>query len=93
MTKRKVRYGHCYRCIYTWRMRRRSPSLCPRCKSRLWRIPRVEPRALTLRERRAKRYRDAQTVRTMTAEQSLRAFGTLSRTLVKLRKWSDARPR
>ncbi len=43
MTKRKVRVGHCYRCVYTWRMRRQYPRICPRCKSRLWRIPKVRP--------------------------------------------------
>ncbi len=93
MTKRKARYGHCQRCLHTWRMRRRSPPMCPRCKSRLWRIPRGEPKALQRRERRAKRHRDAQIVRAMSAEESLRAFGTLSKTLVKLGRWNDQRPR
>ena len=41
--KRKVRIGHCYRCVYTWRMRRRVPSLCPRCKSRLYDTPKIYP--------------------------------------------------
>lgn len=44
--KRLVRYGQCYRCIYTWRMRRRRPSMCPRCKSRLWDVPKLRPVAL-----------------------------------------------
>ncbi len=43
MTKRLVRLGHCHRCVYTWRMRRRSPERCPRCKSRLWRVPQIRP--------------------------------------------------
>lgn len=43
MTKRQVRLGHCHRCIYTWRMRRRYPTMCPRCKSRLWNVPEVRP--------------------------------------------------
>ncbi|MGI0132109.1 MAG: nucleotidyltransferase domain-containing protein [Thermoplasmata archaeon] len=43
MTKRLVRLGHCYRCVYTWRMRRRRPSMCPRCKSRLWDVPVARP--------------------------------------------------
>jgi len=41
MTKRLVRMGHCYRCNHTWRMRRRVPSLCPRCKSGLYATPRL----------------------------------------------------
>jgi len=40
MTKRLVRIGRCYRCNHTWQMRRRVPSLCPRCKSRLYDTPR-----------------------------------------------------
>lgn len=43
MTKRMVRYGHCYRCIYTWRLRYRSPRVCPRCKSRYWNLPKIRP--------------------------------------------------
>ncbi|MCI4338897.1 MAG: nucleotidyltransferase family protein [Thermoplasmata archaeon] len=44
MTKRIGRVGHCYRCIYTWRFRRRGyPAVCPRCKSRLWNVPRIRP--------------------------------------------------
>lgn len=35
--------GHCYRCVYTWRMRRRVPTMCPRCKSRLYDIPKIHP--------------------------------------------------
>lgn len=42
-TARKPRYGHCYRCIYTWRMRKRSAPMCPRCRSRLWRVPKIRP--------------------------------------------------
>jgi len=42
MTKRIGRCGHCYRCIYTWRIRGRgNPAVCPRCKSRLWRVPKI----------------------------------------------------
>lgn len=43
MTKRKVRFFHCYRCIYTWRPRKQFPSMCPRCKSKLWGIPKLRP--------------------------------------------------
>jgi uncharacterized protein len=44
MTRRIGRLGHCYRCIYTWRIRSRGqPSVCPRCKSRLWRVPKIRP--------------------------------------------------
>lgn len=43
MTRRKIRTARCYRCAHEWRMRKRYPSLCPRCKSRLWRVPRIRP--------------------------------------------------
>ncbi len=43
MTRRTVRMAHCYRCIYTWRMRNRLPRMCPRCKSRLWNTPKIRP--------------------------------------------------
>ncbi len=43
MTRRVVRWGHCHRCVYAWRMRVRFPRICPRCKSRLWNVPRIEP--------------------------------------------------
>ena len=32
---------HCYRCIYSWRPRKLPVKICPRCKSRLWNIPRI----------------------------------------------------
>jgi len=38
------RLGRCYRCLYVWETRRRrNPTVCPRCKSRLWNVPRVRP--------------------------------------------------
>jgi uncharacterized protein len=44
MTRRIGRLGHCHRCIYTWRIRGRGrPKVCPRCKSRLWSIPKLLP--------------------------------------------------
>jgi len=44
MTKRIGREGHCYRCIYTWRIRGRgNPAVCPRCSSRLWNVPKLRP--------------------------------------------------
>lgn len=43
MTRRLVRFGHCYRCIYTWRMRYRNPKVCPRCKSKYWNVPKILP--------------------------------------------------
>ena len=39
MAERKVRMAQCCRCAHTWRMRRRYPRICPRCKSSLWRTP------------------------------------------------------
>lgn len=46
MTKRIIREAQCHRCAHAWRMRRRYPRICPQCKSRLWRVPKV--RALRL---------------------------------------------
>lgn len=44
MPGQKGRVLRCYRCIYTWRIRRsRKPSVCPRCKSRIYGIPKVRP--------------------------------------------------
>ena len=43
MTKRQVRVAHCARCVYSWRMRHRYPKMCPRCKSRLWKTPKIQP--------------------------------------------------
>ena len=44
MTKRTGREGRCYRCVYRWRIRRRgNPAVCPRCKSRLWNVPKIRP--------------------------------------------------
>lgn len=40
--------GHCYRCIYRWNIRGRgNPAVCPRCKSRLWRVPKIRPPVLS----------------------------------------------
>jgi hypothetical protein len=40
MTKRIGRVARCYRCLHRWRIRGRGkPSLCPRCKSRLYATP------------------------------------------------------
>lgn len=36
-----ARVAHCYRCIYTWRPRSERVRICPRCKSRLWDVPRL----------------------------------------------------
>jgi predicted nucleotidyltransferase len=43
MTRRRRRIGRCYRCLHTWVMRRRRPSICPRCKSRFYDVPVVRP--------------------------------------------------
>jgi predicted nucleotidyltransferase len=34
---------HCFRCIYTWTPRRIPVRMCPRCKSKLWQVPRIRP--------------------------------------------------
>jgi uncharacterized protein len=33
----------CFRCAYVWRPRSIAPDLCPRCKSKLWDVPKLEP--------------------------------------------------
>lgn len=44
MSGQKGHLAHCHRCVYTWKVRRQArPALCPRCKSRLWDVPKVRP--------------------------------------------------
>jgi len=43
MTPRLVRLARCYRCLHSWRMRRRHPTMCPRCKSRFYAVPAIRP--------------------------------------------------
>ena len=33
----------CYRCLYLWHPRGPIIHMCPRCKSRLWNVPKVQP--------------------------------------------------
>ncbi len=32
----------CFRCAYLWRPRSKDPDRCPRCKSRLWDVPKLQ---------------------------------------------------
>jgi predicted nucleotidyltransferase len=34
---------HCYRCIYEWTPVRSPVRICPRCKSKLWDMPKIRP--------------------------------------------------
>jgi len=34
---------HCYRCVYTWTPVKAPVRMCPRCKSRLWDVPKIRP--------------------------------------------------
>jgi predicted nucleotidyltransferase len=34
-------FAGCFRCAYVWRPRSPQPALCPRCKSRLWDVPKL----------------------------------------------------
>lgn len=44
MTGMKGKVAHCYRCIFTWRIRREEkPQTCPRCRSRRYGEPRTRP--------------------------------------------------
>jgi len=33
----------CFRCAYVWRPRSSEPERCPRCKSKLWDVPKLRP--------------------------------------------------
>ncbi len=33
----------CFRCAYVWNPRTGRPRICPRCKSRLWDVPKLRP--------------------------------------------------
>ena len=33
----------CFRCAFVWRPRTEAPRICPRCKSRLWDVPKLRP--------------------------------------------------
>ncbi|MGB6500294.1 MAG: nucleotidyltransferase family protein [Thermoplasmata archaeon] len=37
---------HCFRCVYTWRPRGHRVRICPRCKSKLWNVPRIKPKSM-----------------------------------------------
>ena len=34
---------HCFRCVYTWTPVRTPVRMCPRCKSKLWDLPKIRP--------------------------------------------------
>ena len=34
---------HCYRCVYTWTPVKTPVRMCPRCKSKLWDVPKIRP--------------------------------------------------
>ena len=42
VTRRRVRLGYCYRCGYVWRLRRRVPVRCARCKSLRFDQPKID---------------------------------------------------
>lgn len=46
MTQASLPEFHCFRCIYTWVPRKVPARMCPRCKSKLWSIPRIRPLTL-----------------------------------------------
>lgn len=35
--------ARCYRCVYSWIPRHSTVQICPRCKSRLWNVPKIRP--------------------------------------------------
>ena len=44
MSGQKGRLLHCYRCVYSWKIRRaRRPSTCPRCRSECYAVPKIRP--------------------------------------------------
>lgn len=36
-------FAGCFRCAYVWRPRSAEPERCPRCKSKLWDVPKLHP--------------------------------------------------
>jgi uncharacterized protein len=75
---------HCHRCIYSWQPRGQPPQLCPRCKSRLWRVAKIRPKPIHPRglgvaevigPKRAELHRLARRYRV----RSLRVFGSVAR--------------
>jgi predicted nucleotidyltransferase len=54
MDTRTVPEARCYRCVYRWTPHRLPPRICPRCKSKLWNVPKLRPvrlgRALGIKE-------------------------------------------
>ncbi len=44
MSGQKGHGARCYRCMHSWSLRgARRPAVCPRCKSRLYRVPKLRP--------------------------------------------------
>lgn len=83
MTRRLVRFGHCYRCIYTWRMRYRRPRVCPRCKSTNWASPKIgEVRlgeGLGVQELLAPRRKEIRLLAQKFGARRIRVFGSVRR--------------
>lgn len=83
MTQRQVRLAHCYRCVYTWRMRYRWPRVCPRCKSRYWSVPKTRPVSmgdgLGIEDILAPHRDDIQQLARRYGARSLRVFGSVRR--------------
>jgi predicted nucleotidyltransferase len=39
----KIPRLHCYRCVFTWTPVKSPVHMCPRCKSKLWDVPKIRP--------------------------------------------------
>lgn len=84
MSGQKGHLAHCHSCIYTWRVRQQvRPTLCPRCKSRLWDVPRVRPVVLGkgqgIDEVIGSRRRELLRLASRYGARSVRVFGSVRR--------------
>lgn len=84
MSGQKGHLAHCYRCVYTWRVRKQvRPTFCPRCKSKLWDIPKIRPVALGdglgTDEVIGKHRKDLLNLASRCGARNVRVFGSVSR--------------
>ncbi|MGP8075007.1 MAG: nucleotidyltransferase family protein [Thermoplasmata archaeon] len=84
MAKRALESVHCFRCVYSWRPRKIPVRICPRCKSRLWRVPRIYPKplhpsGLGVQELIAPHLRGVRRLARQYGVSRLRVFGSVAR--------------
>lgn len=75
---------HCHRCVYSWRPRTSGGRICPRCKSHLWKVPKIRlhpthPAGLGVLEILQPHARKIATLRRSYGVSSFRVFGSVAR--------------